>query len=335
MTETTTRTTAAPSPLRLAAGRLTRRHAWTGAVIALFAVLFAWNAGQTANFGAFEIQTMLASTLALAYLAMAQAVIVIGGGIDLSVGALMVLVNCLSARLMEGTGLGGSLLVAAGCLAVAAAIGALTGLVVSVSKIPDIIITLATSFMWGGAALLVLRTPGGGTSEGFQALLLGSGSAWWPALLCVLVPPLVMWAPLRRSRAGIAIYALGSDSNAAYLSGVNRLRTKVVAYTVAGVFSGLAGLAITAFTAGGSPQSTIAFTATLNSVAAVVLGGVALAGGVGGLVGPVFAVWCLYLIPNLMLGLGVDPSYGQVINGLVVVLVVMAGGLLRNIRKTA
>jgi len=324
---------AAARPLGLATSRIARRHAWTAAVVVFFALLLAWNASQTKSFGAFEIQTLLASTLALAYLAMAQSVVVIGGGIDLSVGAQLVLINCLSARLMEGTDLGASLLVAAGCLAVAAAIGALTGLVITVSKIPDIIVTLATSFVWGGVALLVLHTPGGGTSGGFQALVLGSGNDWWPALLCLLAPLLLVWAPLRRSRAGIAIYALGSNKNAAYLSGVDPLRTRVVAYAVGGLLCGLAGLATTAFTAGGSPQSTIAMNATLNSVAAIVLGGVALAGGVGGLVGPVFAVWCLYLLPNIMLGLGVDPSYGEVVKGVVVVLVVLVGGLLRARRK--
>jgi len=324
---------AAARPLGPTVGRLTRRHAWTGAVAAFFVVLLAWNASQTQSFGAFEIQTMLASTLALAYLAMAQAVVVIGGGIDLSVGALLVLANCLTARFMEGTGTGGSLAVAAGCLAVTAALGGLTGLVISVSRIPDIIVTLATSFVWGGAALFVLRTPGGGTAPSFQALVLGSGNAWWPALLCLLVPLLLVWAPLRRSRTGLAVYALGSSPDAAFLSGVDRLRTKVVAYAVSGLLCGLAGAATTAFTGGGSPQSTIAMTATLNSVAAIVLGGVALSGGIGGLVGPVFAVWCLYLIPNIMLGLGVDPSYGEVVKGVVVVLVVLVGGLLRARRS--
>jgi ribose transport system permease protein len=309
--------------------RLARRHAWTAAVVVFFAVLLAWSASQTRNFGAFELQTLLASTLPLAYLAMAQSVVVIGGGIDLSVGAMLVLVNCLSARLMEGTDLGGSLLVAAGCLALAAALGALTGLVITVSKVPDIIVTLATSFVWGGVALFILPTPGGGTSEGFSALVLGSGSAWWPALLCLLAPLLLVWAPLRRSRAGIAIYALGSSRDAAFLSGVDPLRTKVIAYAFSGLLCGLAGIATTAFTGGGSSQSTIAMNATLNSVAAIVLGGVALSGGVGGLIGPVFAVWCLYLIPNIMLGLGVDPSYGEVVKGVVVVLVVLVGGQLR------
>lgn len=310
--------------------RTLRRSAWTGAVSVIFALLLVWNITQVPTFGAFEIQTLLASTLALAYLAMAQSVVVIGGGIDLSVGAMLVLINCLSARFMEGTSFGGSLLVAAGCLAVAAGIGAMTGFIINVSKVPDIIVTLATSFVLGGVALFVLPSPGGGASPGFQALVLGAdGTAWWPALACLVVPLLVVWLPLRRSKAGIAIFAVGSDSNAAFLSGVNPLQTKVISYTVSGLFCGLAGLASTAFTAGGSPQATIAVTSTLASVAAIVLGGVALTGGVGGLVGPVIAVWCLYLIPNIMLGLGVDPSYGQVVGGVVVVVVVMVGGWLR------
>jgi ribose transport system permease protein len=326
---------AASRPFGPVAGRLARRHAWTGAVVGFFAVLLLWNASQTRNFGAFEIQTMLSSTLALAYLSMAQSVVVIGGGIDLSVGALLVLANCLSARFMADAGFGKSMLVALACLAVTAVLGALTGLIVTVSRIPAIIVTLATSFVWGGMALLVLHTPGGGAPARFQELVLGSGNAWWPALLCLLAPLLLIWAPLRRSRAGIAIYALGSSDNAAYLSGVNPLRTRIVAYTFGGLLCGLAGLATTAFTGGGSPQGTIAMTATLNSVAAIVLGGVALSGGVGGLVGPVIAVWCLYLIPNIMLGLGVDPSYGEVVKGVIVVLVVLVGGLLRARRRTA
>jgi ribose transport system permease protein len=326
---------AATRPLGPVAGRLARRHAWTAAVVGFFAVLLLWNASQTRNFGAFEIQTMLSSTLALAYLAMAQSVVVIGGGIDLSVGALLVLANCLSARFMADAGFGESMLVALACLVVTSALGALTGLIVTVSRIPAIIVTLATSFVWGGMALLVLHTPGGGAPARFQELVLGSGNAWWPALLCLLAPLLLVWAPLRRSRAGIAIHALGSNDNAAYLSGVNPLRTRIVAYTFGGLLCGLAGLATTAFTGGGSPQSTIAMTATLNSVAAIVLGGVALSGGVGGLAGPVIAVWCLYLIPNIMLCLGVDPSYGEVVKGVIVVLVVLVGGLLRARRRTA
>lgn len=310
-------------------GRLARRYGWVSSVVVLFAVLLGWKAALSPGFGSFELQTLFAATLALAYLAVAQSIVIVSGGIDLSVGAMMVLINVLAARFMEGQPFGTVLLVAAGCLGVAVLLGALTGLVISLSGIPDIVVTLATNFIWAGAALLVLPTPGGGTAPQFQALVLGTAAQFWPALLCLAVPIALVWVPLRRSRTGLAVWAMGSSRDAAYLSGVRILRTRVLAYAVGGLFCGLAGLAVTAFTAGGDPRATAALTATLTSVAAAVLGGLVIGGGVGGVVGPVLAVWCLDLIPSIMLSLGVNPSYGEAIKGVVIVLVVLVGGLIR------
>ncbi len=143
-----------------------------------------------------------------------------------------------------------------------------------------------------------------------------------------------MWLPLRRSRLGLAIYALGSNRKAAFLSGVNIARTRVLAYAIGGLFAGFAGLVITASTGGGEPRATIGTSATLNSVAAVVLGGVALTGGVGGLVGPVLAALCLTLIPAIMLGLGWDPSNAETARGVIIILVVAIAGLLQARRRT-
>jgi ribose transport system permease protein len=314
--------------------RTARRQAWTGAALLAFLLLVAVKA-QSGGFDSFEVQTMVTSTLALGYLTLAQGVIVIGGGIDLSVGAQMVLFNCLSARLMEGRPFGTCLLIAAGATLAGAVLGALTGLVIARSGVPDIIVTLATGFVWSGLALFVLSTPGGGTAPEFQTLVLGSGTEFWPPLVGLAVPGLIIWYVLRRTSAGLGIYALGSDRQAAFLAGVPALRTQVTAYAIGGLLCALGGLAATAFTGGGDPRATAGMTATLTSVAAVVLGGIALTGGVGGLLGPVVAVWSLYLIPAIMLARGVDPAYGEAVKGVVIVLVVLFGGLLRrNGRKT-
>ena len=107
----------------------------------------------------------------------------------------------------------------------------------------------------------------------------------------------------------------------------------MLAYSLGGLFAGLAGLVTTAFTGSGEPRASIGANATLNSVAAVVLGGVALTGGVGGLVGPVLAALCLTLIPAIMLGLGWDPSYAETARGVIIILVVMVGGLLQVRRR--
>ena len=144
---------------------------------------------------------------------------------------------------------------------------------------------------------------------------------------------LLVWLPFKRSRLGIATYAVGSDRAAAFLSGVKVGRTRVIAYVMAGFFSGLAGVVTTAFTGNGEPR-VIGATATLTSVAAVVLGGVALLGGSGTLLGPVLAAFCLALIPALMLGLGWDPNYAEVARGIIIIVVVMVGGLVQIPRRS-
>jgi ribose transport system permease protein len=100
----------------------------------------------------------------------------------------------------------------------------------------------------------------------------------------------------------------------------------VLAYALGGFFAAMGGLAATATTGIGTPYAGNFI--TLNSVAAVVLGGVSLAGGKGGLVGPVAAAFCLTLVPSIMVFQGIDPNYGQVIQGALIVVVVMLGGLL-------
>jgi len=90
----------------------------------------------------------------------------------------------------------------------------------------------------------------------------------------------------------------------------------------------------TAFTGSGEPRASIGATATLTSVAAVVLGGVALLGGSGTLLGPVLAAFCLSLIPALMLGLGWDPNYAEVARGIIIIVVVMIGGLVQVPRRS-
>jgi ribose transport system permease protein len=314
--------------------RLARRQGWTAGVAALLVVLLLWRVSQLPKFGDFEIRTITAGTMSLAFVAMAQGVVVISGGIDLSVGSMMVFANCLSALWMEDQGFGTCLALGGLVLLVTIALSTLTGVVITTSGVPDIIVTLAASFILAGLALFVIGSPGGGTSPDFQKIIAGGLSNYWPSVIWIVAALVVVWLPLRRSRFGLAIYALGSNRKAAFLSGVNIARTRVLAYAIGGLFAGFAGLVITASTGGGEPRATIGTSATLNSVAAVVLGGVALTGGVGGLVGPVLAALCLTLIPAIMLGLGWDPSNAETARGVIIILVVAIAGLLQARRRT-
>ena len=316
------------------ASRLARRQGWASGVAVLLVFLVLWRRSQVDDFGAFEIRTITAGAMSLAFLAMAQAVVVISGGIDLSVGAMLVFTNCLSALWMEGRGLGECLAIAVAVLAIAVALSSVVGTIITVSGVPDIIVTLAASFTISGLALFVLSSPGGGTSVDFQELIAGGFSDYWPSILGIIAALVLVWFPLRRSRLGLAIYAVGSDRKAAFLSGVAIARTRVLAYSIGGFFAGCAGLITTAYTGGGEPRASIGNNATLNSVAAIVLGGVALTGGVGGLVGPVLAAMCLTLIPAIMLGLGWDPSNAETARGVIIILVVLVGGLLQARRRS-
>jgi ribose transport system permease protein len=309
--------------------RLGSRHGWTIGVYILLALLiiaYVWALAPVA-FTSFDLKTIVLGGLPLAFAAMAQSVIIISGGIDLSLGVMVAVINVIAARLMEDESFGTSLLIAVGLMVVGILLGTINGGLIVLTGVPDIVVTLAMSFVWGGVALLILRTPGGGAPSDFQALGTGSFlSEWVPAgAVIIAVVLLLAWLPVRWRRAGFAIYAIGSNRERAYLSGVNVTVTRVLAYSVGGFFAAMAGLALTATTGIGTPYSGNFI--TLNSVAAAVLGGVSLAGGKGGLVGPVAAAFCLTLVPAIMVFQGIDPNYSQVIQGALIVVVVMIAGL--------
>jgi ribose transport system permease protein len=313
--------------------RLVRRQGWTFGVAVLLVVLTLWRFSQIPDVNGFAVRTITAGSMSLAFLAMAQSVIIISGGIDLSLGAKMVFANCVSAMWMEDQGLATCLLLGLAVVVITTALSTLTGLIITVSGVPDIIVTLAASFTLSGLALFLIGGPGGGTSPDFQRIVAGSLNNFWPSLLWTLGAVVLISIPLRLSRAGLGIYAVGSDRKAAFLSGVAVARTRVLAYVVGGFLSGFAGIVVTANTGGGEPRATIGNNATLNSVAAAVLGGVALTGGVGGLTGPVLAALCLSLIPAIMLGEGWDPSNAETARGVIIILVVMVAGLLQLRRR--
>jgi ribose transport system permease protein len=181
-------------------------------------------------------------------------------------------------------------------------------------------------FVWYGIGLWVMEIPGGGAPQQFYDLALGKLWVIPGPIVVVLVALAVLWLPLRWLRPGLSIYAVGSNRNAAYLSGISVARTRVGAYVLSGVFAGLGGLALTATSGIGDPNSGSIY--TLNSVAAVVLGGVSLLGGVGGLIGPIAAAYILTLSKTILLIRGTDPNYAAVYQGLLIIFVVVIGGLL-------
>jgi len=315
------------------------RHGWVIGVWILLISLLWWYSTLIPVFGEFQVNSISKNSLPLIYLAIGQAIIVIAGGIDLSLGALLLLTNATAARMMDGQSMGVVILIALLMIAVIALLGALTGLVITTSGVPDIVVTLATSYIWSGLALYILPSPGGGTAPRFRWLFTGAetgvgGSGTMPIVM-IIIPALAVFALSRRTRLGLSWYAIGSDRVAAHLAGVEVRRAKITAYAVGGAMAAMAGLATVAITGTGDPRFSVGANATLNSVAAVVLGGVALVGGTGSVLGVVAAAVTLVMLIPILIARGVETNNALVIQGVLIAGVMMIGGLvtLRRERK--
>ena len=304
--------------------------AWTIGLVVTVVALYVFTLVLRPNYG---LEALAIASLPVAFAAAGQAIVVISGGIDLSIGSVIALTNVISAvLLLNAPEL--SVPIVLLVLLIGILIGLVNGTLVVLSRVPDIVVTLAMLFVWAGAALLVLPTPGG-ESVPWLGDLIDAGfviDAIPRALVVLLVVVGVIWIPLRRSRLGLSLYAIGSNQLAAFRSGVNVGRTKIVSYAFAGLFAALGGLSLTASTGVGQP---VPGPYLLLSVAAIVLGGVSLAGGRGGLLGPIIGIFILGLIRADLQFLGVQSAYSTVIQGVIMVVVVMLGAFVTLRRRAA
>jgi len=314
--------------------RVLAQHGWTFGLTGLLVLLLIAARLIQPNFGISGLYSLGQSALPFALATLGMAVVVIAGGIDLSIASMMAVCSVTAARLMEGAGDGEAALIVVLVLLVGAGMGAINGALVVLTRVPDIVVTLAMLFVWQGTALLILNAPGGAMVPWLRALIDGGVTlpgvpegltAWVPkSLIFLIVCALVVWLPIRRSKLGLMFYAIGSDPLAAFRSGVAVGRTKVAAYAVTGLFAALGGLALTINTGNGAP---IPGPYLLSSVAAVVLGGVVLSGGKGGLLGPILAVFTLRLVRLDLTLLSIDPNVATIIEGSIMVVVVMLGAV--------
>jgi ribose transport system permease protein len=305
-----------------------RRNAWQLGLVGFLVALLIFTKLIQPNYSVTGIQGLAIAVLPLALAAVAQAIVVISGGIDLSIGSMMALTSVIAASQMAGQSEAVGVAVVVGVLLLGLILGAINGGVVALTRVPDIVVTLAMSFVWAGCALLVLARPGGGSALWLKDLVKGSLlNEWIPrgAVVLVVIVALV-WIPISRSRLGLSIYAIGSNRLAAFRSGVSVARTRVLAYVLTGLFAALAGLSLTATTGIGTP---VPGPYTLLSVAAVVLGGVSLAGGRGGVFGPIVAVVVLQLIRTDMTFLNINSNLATVAQGIILIGVVMFGSLIQ------
>lgn len=247
----------------------------------------------------------------LALVSMSQAILMLTGGISLSIGATVSLGAVIAATTMTGP-----LGVVGGIAAVAVAglgIGAISGAIVVRLKLPAIVVTLAASFIIGGAALLVLPRPGGAIPIWFSDLLAGNT----PAALILLIVTALLWKLYLATPLGLSLYASGENPVGAYRGGVPVDRSLIAAYAISGLLAAAAGLFVAAQTGSGDPVIGTAF--TLNSIAAAVLGGVGFLGGRGTMRGAIAGSLLLSVMINVMFFLGFPPVAQYVAQGLIII----------------
>jgi ribose transport system permease protein len=334
MSSATPAATLTGESLTASLARTLRRNAWVAGLWVVLVLLLGFTKVIQPDYGPSAITALALAALPFAFATAGQTVAIIGGGLDLSIAAMMALISVIAGSLMLGQGEEFGLLAVPLILLLGLGLGAVNGLTIVITRIPDIVVTLAFYFIWEGAALLVLEIPGGDASDWLKQLILGTVGGpgipaevtqWVPKALVLLVVALgIVWLPLSRSRLGLWIYAIGSDRQAAFRSGVPVDRTKVASYAVTGLFAAMGGLILVMLTGNGNP---IQGPYLLASVAAVVLGGVSLAGGRGSLVGPIVAIFILRLVRQDLVFLSVDPNVAQVVEGVIMVGLVLLGGV--------
>lgn len=294
----------------------------------VFVVIFGvYTGNHPAGFSANVVQTAANKGVLLALVAVAQTFVVLTAGIDLSVGAMFILANCLASwvvlgsPLMTAVGIVGVLLAGLAC-------GAVNGALVIYGRLQPIVVTIATGAIYFGVALQLRPNPGGDVNGDLADFVTGKLWGVLPASVVVLVAiVLVVWVPFSRSAMGRAVYAVGSSEGSAYMSGVPVRGARMLAFMLAGLFAALGGLMLTFITYSGEASATNASVYTLNSIAAVVIGGVSLYGGSGSAMGAIFGAFIFRTINDLLFVFDLDPLWQPLFLGLVLLVAVSLGSV--------
>ncbi len=307
--------------------RFIERHPFVPALVIMLVLLALNGLWQPRSVSLVGITGLTKTYLALMLLAVAQTYVVYAGDIDLSVGAIVSLVNVVIVAFMAQMGGDGLTVLAAMAigLAVGLACGIVNGIVVAAFRLQAIVATFATSIFFTGLALWVMPVAGTPAPAAFWRTYGGR----------ILDVPFVFWAVavlavvlylLARTRLALQLLAVGDDEQGAYQSGLPVTAIRIRGYALCGLFAALAAFSITGDTASGDPL--VGGKMTLFSVAAVVLGGSALAGGYGTVVGSVFGALIIGLINSLVYFVGTPSEWQNLVQGLSILLALVAGILI-------
>ena len=274
-------------------------------------------------------------------------IVMITGGIDISVGGSVALITMASVVFMEdhGGGVFSSILIALG---IGLAVGLVQGYLVAYLKIQPFIVTLAGMFFTRGMTTIVSKVPRTATNEAFIRLkefyidipFLGTYSrngTWIPSsievgVIIAIVVVILLWAMLRWTRIGRNLYAVGGNSESALMLGINVRRTQFFAYVLCGILAGIAGFCYLLHTGAGNASN--ATGAEMQAIASSIIGGTLLSGGVGSVVGTLFGVMSLKTINNIVVASGLrEPYWQSITTGLMLCFFILLQSVILSQRK--
>ena len=308
---------------------LPRRIEWASILlIGLIGGLFAIGSVASSGFASLgNLANVFEQCPSLGFVSLGQTLVILSGGIDLSVGGLASVVCVLLAGTVQGQD---QLLwpMIAVLLLFGAAVGLANGFVSTALRVNPLIVTLGMDSILGGCALLYRRQPGGSVPDYFQDLAFGRALGVPNAALLLLALFALAALLLRYTRSGRNLYAVGEDPLAARLSGLPVKRTLLSAYAASGLLAAFTGIYLVSRTGVGDPLAGSGL--ELASITPVVIGGTSLAGGRGGVFGTLLGVLLITLLNNLLNFLDVSPYYQWIAQGLILIAAVSASSTRRR-----
>jgi ribose transport system permease protein len=303
---------------------MVRRH-WADLIVVVLSVILVVFTYTTSDvfFTQRNLSNLSRQIVPNGLISLGMLIVILTGGIDLSVGSVVALAGILAAGLQHSMPLVAAIMLA---LLAGVAAGAANGVLVARFKLAPFIVTLATLGAIRGFVYVYSDTPQSPTNPAFRKILGGFvggfvGPLAVATVIMVACYPII-WLFLNRTPAGRAIYAIGGNEEAVRLAGINVSRQIMVSYVLSGLFSAMAGVLLAARL--GISQPSLGSGYELDAIAAAVIGGAVLGGGGGSVVGTFGGVMVLGLINNLLNLYNVQSYYQQILKGAIILFAVLA-----------
>lgn len=283
----------------------------------------------------YNITNLITQCVPLACVALGQTLVIISGGIDMSVGSTISVCTCVAAKLMNTDSPAQVAFGAAAVVLTGVAVGLINGAGINFAKVPPMITTLCTSTALSGVALWILPMAGGKVNSDFARFVYRKWTIVSFPLIVMLVLFLVMRTLLHRTRTGVDIYAIGRDPRIAKTMGVNVRAASMKTYLLCGLCAGITGLLLACRMRVGDPTCGTVY--SMDSITAAVVGGTSMAGGVGLLSGTVAGAFLIGMLSNIMNSLAVNQFYQYVVKGglLVLAMVIYSVSKLMEVKRHA